>query len=285
MTAIKRIKSMVAANRSKSTDRHDVCRKVTVLLKKSYSGTAPKQELPVLETLLYAICLENSPPEQAGIVYARLLNAFHDLNEVRVSSISELQPVFADLSDPEWRAARVKAALQYVFETNYAFDFESLRRKTAELAVKQLAKIPSLSSFVRSYVMQHCLGSHTLPIDGRMHAALVWLGLAEKDQTEEQAGEHLRSFVRKAEAPLFCHLLGCLATDPKRSRAFAGALGKSADAYSDRDAPQRLDVLIKRGDTGGARSKAHKSDTHRTGKNAAHNSRSPRGKVTSKKRH
>lgn len=276
---------MVAANRSKSADRHDVCRKVTLLLKKAYSSIPPKQELPVLETLLYAICLENSPPDQAGIVYARLLNAFHDLNEVRVSSISELQPVFVDLSDPEWRAARVKGALQYVFETNYAFDFDSLRRKTADLAVKQLSKIPSLSSFVRTYVMQHCLGSHMLPIDDKMHAALVWLGLAEREQTGEQAGEHLRSFVRKAEAPLFCHLLGCLATDPKRSRAFAGVFGKSTETFSDRDAPQRLDKLLKRGDSGGARSKAPKSDAHRSGKSTAHNSRSGRGKVSSKKRH
>ena len=146
-----------------------------MLLKKSYSGSPPKQELPVLETLLYAICLENSTPDQAGAVYARLLNAFHDLNEVRVSSISELQPLVVDLSDPEWRAARVKSSLQYVFETNYAFDFESLRRKTADLATKQLSKIPSLSSFVRAYVMQHCLGSHVLPLDDRMHAVLVWL--------------------------------------------------------------------------------------------------------------
>lgn len=140
---------MVAANRSKSADKHEVCRKVTLLLKRAYGGTPPKQELPVLETLLYAVCLENATPEQAGQVYARMLNAFHDLNEVRVSSISELVPVFSDQSDPEWRAARAKAALQYVFETNYAFDFESLRRKTAELAAKQLSKIPALSSFVR----------------------------------------------------------------------------------------------------------------------------------------
>src|SRR5262245_61690968 len=180
---------MVAANRSKAMDKQEVCRKMTSLLKKTYAAALPKQDLPVLETLMYAVCLENSPPEKAGMVYARLLNAFHDLNEVRVSSISELQPTFVDLGDPEWRAARVKGALQYVFETNYAFDFESLRRKTAELAAKQLSKIPALSPFVRAYVMQHCLGSHILPLDERMHAALAWLGLAARDETPEQAGE------------------------------------------------------------------------------------------------
>ena len=110
---------MVAANRSKTVDKQEVCRKVTVLLKKQYSLAPSKQELPVLETLLYAICLENSPPGEAGAVYAKLLNAFHDLNEVRVSSISELQPVFADLSDGEWRAARVKAAPMVVRRSGF----------------------------------------------------------------------------------------------------------------------------------------------------------------------
>jgi endonuclease-3 len=275
---------MVAANRSKSADKHEVCRKVAVLLKKTYAASPPKQELPVLETLLYAICLENSTAEQAGAVYARLLNAFHDLNEVRVSSISELNPLFVDLSDPEWRAARVKSALQHVFETNYAFDFESLRRKTAELATKQLSKIPSLSSYVRSYVMQHCLGSHILPLDDRMHAALVWLGLADKDENPEQAGEHLRSFVRKADAPLFCHLLGCLANDPKRSRAFVGSTGKPVET-PEGDAVQRLDQLLKRGDAGGQKPKPAKPGAQRSEKDTNHNARAARPKVSTKKRH
>ena len=276
---------MVAANRSKSADKHEVCRKVTVLLKKTYAASPPKQELPVLETVLYAVCLENSTPEQAGAVYARLLNAFHDLNEVRVSSISELQPLFVDLSDPEWRAARVKIALQYVFETNYAFDFESLRRKTADLATKQLAKIPSLSPFVRAYVMQHCLGSHVLPIDDRMHAVLVWLALAEREQSPDYAGEHLRSFVRKADAPLFCHLLGCLANDPKRSRAFVGSSGKPVESPAEGDAVRRLDQLLKRGDAGGSKSKTSKPDAQRPDKDTNHNARAGRSKVSAKKRH
>jgi endonuclease-3 len=276
---------MVAANRAKSADKHDVCRKVTVLLKKSYAASPPKQELPVLETLLYAVCLENSTPEQAGAVYARLLNAFHDLNEVRVSSISELLPLFADLSDADWRAARVKSALQYVFETNYAFDFESLRRKTAELATKQLSKIPSLSPFVRSYVMQHCLGSHVLPIDDRMHAVLVWLDLAELGEAPEQAGEHLRSFVRKADAPLFCHLLGCLANDPKRSRAFINSSGKPGESPAALDAVHRLERLLRRNDAGGTKSKSSKAGATRSEKDGNHNARAGKSKVGAKKRH
>jgi endonuclease III len=232
---------MVAPNRGKPMDKQEICRKIASLLKKSYSAGASRRDLPVLETLLYATCLENTPPEQADQVYARLLNTFHDLNEIRVSSISELEKVFHDMEDPAWRALRVKSSLQYVFETSYSFDFESLRRKTAELAVKQLAKIPSLSYFVRGFVLQHCLGSHALPIDDKMLAALQWIGLADSGMTAEQAGDGLRGFVRKADGPLFCHLLHALAADPRWARVFSRAPEGAAAAA---DPIQRLQLLL-----------------------------------------
>jgi endonuclease-3 len=277
---------MVAAQRHKSPDKQEVCRKVTSLLKKAYAGAAPKRELPVLETLLYAVCLENNSVAQADAVYARLLNAFHDLNEVRVSSITELQPVFDDVAEPEWRALRVKSTLQYVFESNYAFDFESLKRKTTELAIKQLSKIHSLSHFVRAYVLQHSLDSHVLPIDARMHAALTWLGLAEPGATSDQVAEALRPFVRKADAPQFCHLLRSLATDPKRMRAFAaGAKEKEKDAVLDGDPVARLDALLRRRDVPGrARSRPRKETARKPAKNGSHRSRSARSRVGTKKR-
>lgn len=286
---------MVAAQRHKPPDKQDVCRKVSALLKKAYPGLPTKREPHVLETLLYAICLENTPMAQADVVYARLFNAFHDLNEVRVSSITELLPVFVDVEESDWRALRIKNSLQYVFETNYAFEFESLKRKTADLAAKQLSKIPALSYFVRAYVLQHCLGSHVLPIDARMQAALVWLGLAERESTPEHASEGMRSLVRKADAPLFCHLLHCLATDPKRMRAFVSVNSKTPLVCD--DALARLDHLIRRGDTGsrGAARKAadtkpaakvaRKAPGKSSGKNGTHAARSSRSKVGPKKRH
>jgi endonuclease III len=278
---------MVATHRPKAPDKQDVCRKVAALLKKTFTGALPKRELPVLETLIYAVCLENATLAQADAVYARLHNAFHDLNEVRVSSITELQAVFTDIDQPDWRALRIKSALQYVFETNYSFDFDTLKRKSSELAVKQLAKIPSLSYFVRAYVMQHCLGSHVLPIDTRMHAALVWLGLAEPQSTPEQAGDALRSHVRKADATLFCHLVHCLATDPKRMKAFTANPSKPLDPH---DAVARLDQLLRRGDSGGAKSKpskesrASKEKSAKPARNGSHKGRAAPSRAAAKKR-
>jgi endonuclease-3 len=215
------------------------------MLKKVYPPAPAERSMAVLDALIYAVCLEGTPRETADAVSKRLKDTFHDLNEVRVSSISELQGVFAGLEDPQWRALRIKNILQYVFETNYAFDFESLKRKTGELAVKQLMKIPALTPYVRGYCMQHALGAHLLPVDARMRQALVWLGLADSDSTPEQASESLRPYVRKADAVLFCHLLHELATDQKRSKAFASP-GRGGDPDAGADPLARLDALLKR---------------------------------------
>jgi len=237
---------MVAAHRPKAIDRQEVCKKVLASLKKRYSTGALKPELPVLETMLYAICLENSPPEKADEGYARLLNGFHDLNEIRVSSVYELERLFADFEMPEWRALRVKNVLQYVFEATYSFDFDSLKRKTSELAAKQLNKIKSLSPYVRSFVQQNSLGNHVLPIDDRMHAALLWMGLTDSASTPDQTGESLRSHVRKADAQLFCYLLHSLASDPKYVETFAAA-ASSEEEGPITDGYERLEHLLKHG--------------------------------------
>jgi endonuclease-3 len=213
---------MTASSRTKSVDKHEVIRQLQRVLKKKYAGIKPKAELPVLESMLYSVCLENASPTVAEQAYHRIFSMFHDLNEVRVSSIVELEQVFAGMDHPEWRGLRLKNVLQHVFETNYAFEFESLRRKTLELASKQLGKVKGLTWFVKAWSYHEALGSHVLPIDDRMHAALIWLRLADRETTPEHAAEGLRGFVRKSDAPLFCHLLHCFANDPLHHWAFKG---------------------------------------------------------------
>lgn len=236
---------MAAAHRGKTVDKQDVCKKLHVLLKKHYSGAAPKSELPVLETLLYAVCLEDSVPTQAEQAYARMLNGFHDLNEIRVSSIYELESIFEGLSDAAWRALRLKNVLQFVFESTYSFDFDGLKRKPTEQAVKMLTKIPHLSAFVRHFAMQSGLGMHVLPIDQRIRNLLVWLGLVEPTASLDAAAESLRSFVRKADAAAFCHLLRMLATDPKYFTVFDPP-SPPIEHHAD-EAVHRLEVLFKQG--------------------------------------
>ena len=225
------------------------------LLKKHYKTTPPKRDEPVLEIILYAVCLEDSTVEQADFACQQLQAAFHDLNEIRVSSISELTAVLKSLSRPEFRALEIRSALQYVFESDFAFNLESLRRRTLDLATKQLARIKNLSPFVRSYTLQTVLGAHLVPADQPMANAAAWLGLASPGASPEQATARLKSAVRKADAPLFCHLLRMLATDPRFQKSFApGNISK--EGYDPHDAPERLAELFK---TGGKQAKKQAS--------------------------
>ena len=241
---------MATAQRTKASDKQGICKKLVSLLKKRYKGSIPKSDRAVLETILYGICLENGSVAQADIAYDRLESEFHDLNEVRVSSIVELETAFRDMRDPEWRALRVRSALQYIFEKNFSFEFEGLRRKTLDLAGKHLARIKQLSHFVRIYTLQQTLGGHVIPLDDCMRDAAVALGLLQTGLTPERASEAMKSAIRKADAPLFCHLLRSFSTDPKAGKVIGAAVRKAPEeGYDVGEAPSRLEQLFKQADS------------------------------------
>ncbi|HXY37149.1 MAG TPA: hypothetical protein VEI07_23170 [Planctomycetaceae bacterium] len=239
---------MTSTHKSKTVDKLTLGKKLVSVLKKRYHQPVPKYERPVLETLLYAVCLEDASSAQADVAYERLWSAFHDLNELRVSSISELiAHVFDGMPDPDWRAHRVRNILQYVFEKHFEFAFEGLRRKTLELATKQLFKIRDLSPFVRNFALQTALETHVVPVDRLMTNASIWLGLVPAGESPEQAAETLKSTVRKVDVPVFAHYLRCLAVDPRLVRYFEP--GKAGASSADpQTLVERLEALFKEAD-------------------------------------
>ncbi len=240
---------MAASSRPKASDKQAVLKKLFPLLKKHYKSPVPKYEFPILETLMYGICLENASSEQADAASEKIDESFHDYNEMRVSSISELNRVFEGMVTPELRSLRIRNVLHYIFEANYEFEFEGLRRKTLELATKQLNKIRDLSAFVKNFTLQAALGSHLVPLDDSMTLPMIWLGLVEPDSTPEDGSESLKSAVRKSDGPLLCHLIRCLAHDPKVADAFNPEIHppESEDAYDLNTAAARLKKLLENG--------------------------------------
>lgn len=241
---------MVAAHRTSASAKQAICKKVVSILKKRYRSKIPKSDRTVLDTILYAICLENASARQADDAFARLESDFHDLNEIRVSSVKELESIFSDMEQPEWRALAIRTFLQHVFEKKYSFDFESIRRKTVDLANKQLKRIRNLSPFIRAYTLQIALGSHIIPIDESLANTAIWLGLADPNSKCDQASESIKPAVRKADSPVFCHLLRCLASDPKVKRTFDSANKQAPeDGYDVTTATERLTDLFNRADS------------------------------------
>lgn len=266
---------MAAAKRTKASDKQGICKKIVTVLKKRYGGSIPKSDRPIMETIVYAVCLENATVEEANAAYERLGTTFFDWNEARVSTITELERVFASMVDPEWRAFRIRTVLNYIFETHYKFDLELLRRKTLDLANKELTKISDLTPFVRNYTLQTTLGGHLVPVDERMLRAAIWLGLTPPGTTERKASGNLKSAVRKANVSLFCHLLRKLANDSTLGRAFKFDPAKAdAEAFDLMTAPDRLIQLFEK-----PKPRAKK----KTAKKSAPRKKTPKKKATTRK--
>ncbi len=212
---------MAVVKKTKASDLQSLCKKLVTLLKKHYKPTGHSKHKPVLETMLHAVCLENSTPELADVSFERLTKTFQDYNEVRVSTFAELTPLFEGQTDPDTRAARIRSILQFVFEINFDFDFEPLRRKTLDLAEKQMQKIRFISSFIQLQMLQASMDAHVVPLDDRMKDAAVWLGLAIPSASVQDAADGLKSAVSKSDTITFCDYFRSFALDPRFASAFS----------------------------------------------------------------
>lgn len=233
---------MPTAASTKASDKATACKKLTTILQKEYGKSLPKFKEPVLETMLFAVCLEDNPWDTAVASFQTLLKSYYDLNEIRVSSVSELERTLNDLKDADWKGLRIRSILRFVFESTYSFEYEKLGKLTVESAQKRLRKIEYLSPFVVNFTLQQVLGSHVVTLDTGMHRAVIHLGLVPADSSIDEATEFLKSGVKKSESFAFTCLLRKFATDPK----FADRI---ADDYEEEDefdvlkVEQRLAVL------------------------------------------
>lgn len=200
----------MAAAKSKTSDKSKVLARLLKILKKEFGAPPRREQLPVLESMVFSVCLENTSYDAADAAFGRLRDDFFDWNEVRVSTISELEPVFEGVYEPEWCAMRVRYLLYYVFDHQYSYDFDGIKKKPFDLAYKQVSKIKHLTPFCRNYLLQKCLGSHVIPVDEKMTRTAVWLGLIPVGADEESGAELLKGQVRKSDAAEFLWLLKSL---------------------------------------------------------------------------
>src|SRR4051812_38014867 len=105
----------MTTTKNNAGNKQAVAKKLMAALKKRYKTPLPKTDRPILEMMLYAVCLENATDEIAEEAFKKLGTHFHDLNEARVSSISELAVIF-DGEDAHRKALKIRSTLQYVFE-------------------------------------------------------------------------------------------------------------------------------------------------------------------------
>lgn len=199
---------MVAPNKQR------ILAKLHSTLAKKYEDEVP-DDLSVLDHLLIAVIQEGTSFPVALAVYKRMITGFHDFNELRVSHRSEIVDYLGEVPDKEIKARRILGILKFVFETTYAFDLESMRKKPLKQAQKQLSKITGANAFTVAAAVQRALGGHAIPVDEAMCAVLKRLEILDEEETLEQARQSLEHLVQKAKGISFALLVSGLVADSK----------------------------------------------------------------------
>lgn len=187
-------------------------RLLTQLFSTAKKTVEPDEEArPVLEQFIYGLCRQNATREQADEAYRFLQEKFFDWNEIRVSSLRELEEAFAGMSEPEARAQRLVSFLQEVFEIHFAFDLEKLQKEGLKQAAKKLSRYEAADEYAVSWVVQRSLGGHAIPVDAPTLRCVSRLGLTEGEPEEAEARATLEHLVPKAKGPLFSDVVSLVA--------------------------------------------------------------------------
>lgn len=181
--------------------------KLHKVLKKHYKASPLIASRTVIEHLLFACCLEDSPHDAAEEAFAALVHTFFDWNEVRVTSISELSEVMACLPDPHAAANRIKRVLHAVFEATFKFDLEDLKKKNLGPTVQWIEKLDGTTRFTVAYVVQAALEGHSIPIDAGTMAVLRVLDFATDKDAAAGTVHGLERAIPKSKGPEFGSLL------------------------------------------------------------------------------
>jgi endonuclease III len=189
---------------------------VHTLLKKRYKPKPDRSggRLTVLEAVIYGLCHEGTTREQANQALSRFKDDFFDWNEVRVSTIEEIQSALAGVNDTEGRAQRIRRFLRQLFERTYDFTLEPLAKKSLKDAIKSLHEFEAMGSdYVLATVIQQSLGGHAIPVDEPARRALQRLGVAEADMDCPSLRAVLERAVPKNRGVEFIDLIEELAND------------------------------------------------------------------------
>ena len=152
---------------------------IHTLLKRRYKPKADRNasRLSVLKAVVYGICHEDTTREQANQALSRFKDEFFDWNEIRVSSVEEIQETLAGIPEPETRAQRIRRFLRQLFNRTYGFTLDALAKKPLKEALKVLQTYDAFASdYVTATVIQQALGGHAIPVDKPGTACLAAAG-------------------------------------------------------------------------------------------------------------
>ena len=197
---------MTTPNRQQP-NRQQLVAKLHKALRATYKPVDPDIQSPLLDQVLYACCLENTPYDVAERAYKRLGETYFDLNEVRVTTVIELAETLHDLPDPARAALALRRVLQGVFESTYSFSLDNAKKHSIAHGMKTLEHIHGIPPFVVAFIGSTALGGHFIPVDLGAMQGLLLTGVMSQEEYDGAKCPGLDRFIPKKAGLEFGSLL------------------------------------------------------------------------------
>jgi hypothetical protein len=194
-------------NAMTAKNRAGLITKLQSSLKKHYKPAPAAPGRPLMEHVLYAALLEDAPVDIADEGFAKCEQEFFDWNEVRVTSVTELAEVLSHFPSPATTAQRLKRCLQSVFESFYSFEIEHLKKENLGKAVAKFESMNGVSPFVLSYLVQHGLGGHAIPVNSSGMWIMFKTGIVNEAEARTGKVPGLERAIPKSKAIEFSSML------------------------------------------------------------------------------
>jgi len=122
-----------------------------------------------LEQLMRGILSRTASEARAAAAWSRLRGATVDLNELRVTPVSELVEIIGrDYPQARSVAEQISRTLHAIFNRQHALNLDFMRSSTRTDAESFLNGLDGVDAHARATVIMGTLGAHAIPIDDHM---------------------------------------------------------------------------------------------------------------------
>lgn len=183
-----------------ASDRADAFTTLLNALRKKYKPE-PAPDRTAIEELIHAMLLWESTTARADRAYKRLMDAFVDLNEMRVSrpdEIAELLGKTYPLADE--RSRRLLGSLNAIYLIEHAVSLDAIVAAGKRDARKYLDAIEALPPFAAARVAALRFDGHAVPLEPRTVEALVAASVLEEGTDLARAVGQIERIVKASES-------------------------------------------------------------------------------------
>ena len=159
----------------------------------------------ILELIIFHKIHFHAPEQDALQCFRRLKTAFVDWNEVRISSLREIQEVFYGTEDSLGLAIFVKDLLEHLHRQNQSTSLEFLADKNLADIRRYLRGIKGLDPATIDLVLRIRKEYPVLPMSAPMELTLTRLGVVRPHDNRQQKERYLHTLVDQSHALSFHH--------------------------------------------------------------------------------